>query len=67
MHAIFRITLEHGFIDKNTTSWMFDQLQKELTWKQLKAYDHLQPRLTAWIADCEYSYSGVTHQKAEVI
>lgn len=61
-----RITLEHNFLDEETREWMFEQLKGELNWKQMKAGDHLQPRMTAWVADSDYSYSGVTHPKADV-
>ncbi|ESN99185.1 hypothetical protein HELRODRAFT_185055 [Helobdella robusta] len=61
-----RIALVTNFIDSSECGWMFDQLNDELSWKQHEVHrigkTYMQPRMTAWIGNVPYSYSGITHK-----
>jgi len=54
-----------GFIAADECKPVFDELLSTLPWQQETVVDgnetYQQPRLTAWIGEHPYSYSGVTH------
>jgi alkylated DNA repair dioxygenase AlkB len=59
------IVLDRAFLSAAEADELFALLQAEVPWRQEKTrWGHSFPRLTAWYADPDltYSYSGVTHQ-----
>ena len=54
-----------GHIAASECQSVFDELFNTLPWQQETVVDgdetYQQPRLTAWIGEHPYSYSGVTH------
>jgi len=54
-----------GFIAAGECESVFDELMNTLPWHQETVADgdttYQQPRMTAWIGEHPYSYSGITH------
>ena len=65
MFVVGRLRLMPGFIAADECKPLFDELLNSLPWQQEAVVDgdetYLQPRLTAWLGELPYSYSGVTH------
>jgi len=64
-YVVARLCLMPGFIAADECKPVFDELLSTLPWQQETVVDgnetYQQPRLTAWIGEHPYSYSGVTH------
>lgn len=62
---VVRLRLILGFIAADECQSLFDELFDTLPWQQETVVDgdetYLQPRLTAWIGEHPYSYTGITH------
>jgi len=60
-----RLRLMAGFIAASECESVFDELVNTLPWHQETVADgnesYQQPRMTAWIGEHPYSYSGITH------
>ena len=64
-HIVVRLRLMPDFIAADECKPVFDELLNTLPWQQETVVDgdetYQQPRLTAWIGEHPYSYSGITH------
>ena len=62
---VVRLRLLPGFIASDECEPILDELLNSLPWHQETVVDgddtYQQPRLTAWLGEHPYSYSGVTH------
>jgi alkylated DNA repair dioxygenase AlkB len=58
------LTLHERWLAAEKAAQVFGMLLEEIDWKQrsirIMGREVLQPRLTAWYGDAEYTYSGVT-------
>jgi len=61
-NGISKIRLIRNFIDQSNADWMFEQLRNELPWQVRvnKKYNNEEPRLSCWIGEHPYVYSGVS-------
>ncbi|XP_053304526.1 alpha-ketoglutarate-dependent dioxygenase alkB homolog 3 [Spea bombifrons] len=64
--GVSRLRLFPSFIDPKEADWMFEQLHREIPWRQktnLGPDGHYQePRLTCWYGEIPYTYSRSTMQ-----
>lgn len=60
-NGVSKIKFIQNFIDQKNSDWIFDQLVKELPWETRinKKYNTEEPRLSCWIGEHKYIYSGV--------
>ena len=63
-HVYLRIRLFYNFIEPKECEEIHSALFSELQWRQREetrlGVTYLQPRLTAWFGDVDYTYSSVT-------
>jgi len=62
-----RLRLFPQLFDKKDADWIFDDLMKQLPWRQQVnrkegREEFVEPRLTAWFGDFPYRYSGVVQE-----
>ena len=62
-----RLRLFPQLFDKKDADWIFDDLLKNLPWRQQVnrkegREEYVEPRLTAWFGDFPYRYSGVVQE-----
>lgn len=68
--GVSRLRLFPGFVDPKESDWMFEQLQREIPWRQRtnirrdrgQGHSYQEPRLTAWYGELPYTYSNSTMQ-----
>ncbi|XP_075423354.1 alpha-ketoglutarate-dependent dioxygenase alkB homolog 3 [Ascaphus truei] len=64
--GVSRLRLFPLFINPGDANWMFEQLHRELPWKQKSNVGpdgpYLEPRLTSWYGEIPYTYSRSTMQ-----
>jgi hypothetical protein len=64
-----KIRLIRNFFDKNNADWIYEQLKTEIPWQIRinKKYNTEEPRMTCWIGEHPYIYSGVEWPALAVI
>jgi len=70
-----KIVLEGGgqlrywpcFFEPLLAETLYDWLRRDVPWQQMKFRGHFEPRLTAWMGEFPYRYSGVTRSAAPFI
>lgn len=64
--GVSRLRLFPLFIDPQEADWMFEQLQREIPWRQKSNIGpdgpYQEPRLTSWYGEVPYTYSRSTMQ-----
>ncbi|XP_078540472.1 alpha-ketoglutarate-dependent dioxygenase alkB homolog 3 isoform X1 [Lissotriton helveticus] len=68
--GVSRLRLFPAFVDPKEADWMFEQLQREIPWRQRtnirrdhgQEHSYQEPRLTAWYGELPYTYSNSTMQ-----
>ena len=64
IHVYLRIRLFYNFIEPKECEEIHSALFSELQWRQREetrlGVTYLQPRLTAWFGDIDYTYGSVT-------
>lgn len=68
--GVSRLRFFPGFVDPKEAGWMFEQLQREVPWRQRtnirrdrgQEHSYQEPRLTAWYGELPYTYSNNTMQ-----
>ncbi|KAK6172777.1 hypothetical protein SNE40_016370 [Patella caerulea] len=64
-NGISRLRFFPDFLQREEADGYFAELYESLPWKQTTSVkngiSYIQPRLTAWIGDLPYTYSGITH------
>jgi alkylated DNA repair dioxygenase AlkB len=53
-----------GFVEPTLATNLYQWLHDGVPWEQLRFRGHPEPRLTCWMADFPYRYSGVTRKPA---
>ena len=64
-----KIRLLRNFLEEKDADWIYEQLVNELPWEKRinKKYTNEEPRLSCWIGEHPYIYSGVEWAPLPVI
>lgn len=56
-----------GFIEPDLATELYEKLRASVPWEQMRFRGHPEPRLTCWMGDFPYRYSGVTREPTPLL